>query len=187
MKATLRSVRIAPKKARVVAALVRGKSVADAQRTLARTNKKAARLLEKLIQSAVANAVTNDGQDAAKLKIKLLNVNQAQAYHRGIPMSRGRVRSIRKFLSHIDVVLGVEGVDEGVSASKKDAEDAKESKDVKDAKKKGVEGEKGAKGATKKKPVTRKTKTSSDSSASSASSKKKSSPKKKPSTPKSSS
>ena len=41
--------------------------------------------------------------------IKLLTVNKAQAYHRGVPMARGRVRPMRKFLSHINLTLGIEG------------------------------------------------------------------------------
>jgi len=106
MKATLRSVRIAPKKANLVAKMVRGMSVKDAVNSLELTNKKAARLLEQLVKSAMANASHNDKQDADNMIIKTLIVNKAQAYHRGIPMARGRVRRIRKFMSHITVTLG---------------------------------------------------------------------------------
>ncbi|MDA1209050.1 MAG: 50S ribosomal protein L22 [bacterium] len=106
MKSTLRSVRIAPKKANLVAKMVRGKSVKDAVNSLELTNKKAARLLEELVKSAMANASHNDKQDADSMMIKTLVVNKAQAYHRGIPMARGRMRRIRKFMSHITVTLG---------------------------------------------------------------------------------
>ena len=109
MKASLRAVRIAPKKAQLVAKMIRGKSVPDAMYTLERTNKKAARLFEDLLRSAMANASHNEKQDPQMLTIKLLTVNKAQAYHRGVPMARGRVRPMRKFMSHINMTLGVAG------------------------------------------------------------------------------
>ena len=106
MKATLRSVRIAPKKANLIAKMVRGKPVPEALSVLERTNKKAARFLEDLIRSAMANASHNDKQKPEEMVVKSLIVNKAQAYYRGIPMARGRQRVFRKFLSHIDVQLG---------------------------------------------------------------------------------
>ena len=108
MKASLRSVRIAPKKANLVASMIRGMHVRDAQESLSRTNKKAARILERLVASAIANARQNDNQDADALVIKTLTVNKAQGYHRGVPMARGRVRPMRKFLSHIHLMLGID-------------------------------------------------------------------------------
>ena len=107
MKASLRSVRIAPKKANLIAGMVRGLTVVDAIHSLEHTNKKAARLLEDLVKSAMANAEHNDNQNSENLIIKSLIVNKAQAYHRGVPMARGRVRPMRKFLSHITITLGV--------------------------------------------------------------------------------
>jgi large subunit ribosomal protein L22 len=106
MKASLRSVRIAPKKANLVAKMIRGKSVPDAIASLERTQKKSARLLEGLLRSAAANAKQNDNQNPDELVIKTLTVNKAVTYHRGIPMARGRMRRIRKFLSHMTVTLG---------------------------------------------------------------------------------
>jgi len=111
MKAYLKSTRIAPKKANLIAKMIRGKSVPDALKILESTNKNAARILERLLRSAMANAQNNDNQNPDELVIKYLIVNQAQAYHRGIPMARGRVRSIRKFLSHISLTLGVSDQD----------------------------------------------------------------------------
>jgi large subunit ribosomal protein L22 len=107
MKASLHSVRIAPKKANLICKMIRGMTTADAMHVLERTNKKAARLLEELLRSAMANASHNNKQDAQTLVIRSLIVNQGQAYHRGVPMARGRVRPMRKFLSHIDLVLGL--------------------------------------------------------------------------------
>jgi large subunit ribosomal protein L22 len=109
MKASLRSVRIAPKKANLVASMVRGMSALEAIESLKRTPKKGARILQDLLESAVANATFNDKQKPESLVIKTIVVNKAQAYHRGVPMARGRVRPIRKFLSHIDVTLGIAG------------------------------------------------------------------------------
>ena len=107
MKASLHSARIAPKKANLIAKMIRGMTTADAMHVLERTNKKAARLLEELLRSAMANASHNEKQDAQTLVIRTIIVNQGTAYHRGVPMARGRVRPMRKFLSHIDMELGL--------------------------------------------------------------------------------
>jgi large subunit ribosomal protein L22 len=107
MRAFLRSARIAPKKAAVLAQMIRGLSVADALDALTHTPKKAARMIAALLKSAVANATHNFKQREEELVIRSIIVNQAQSYRRGIPMARGRVRPIRKFLSHIEIVLGV--------------------------------------------------------------------------------
>ena len=106
MKANLRSIRIAPKKANLIAKMVRGKPVPEALTILERTNKKGARILENLIRSAMANASHNDKQKPEEMVVKTLVVNKAQNYQRGIPMARGRQRIIRKFLSHISLQLG---------------------------------------------------------------------------------
>lgn len=117
MNASLRSIRIAPKKAQLVAKMIRGKSVPDAMYTLERTNKKAARLLEALLKSAMANASHNEKQDPQMLIVKTLIVNKAQAYHRGVPMARGRVRAMRKFMSHIELTLGVDGEEKSIRSA----------------------------------------------------------------------
>jgi large subunit ribosomal protein L22 len=118
MKAYLRSVRIAPKKANLIARMVRGLSVPVATEQLRRTQKKAARIVETLLRSAVANASHNDKQDAQMMVIKSIVVNQGQAYHRGMPMARGRQRPFRKFLSHITLTLGLPGEKEDTSQKK---------------------------------------------------------------------
>ncbi len=107
MKASLQSARIAPKKANIVAAMIRGLTVEEALTQLSRTNKKAARFLEKLIASAAANAVHNDKQSRGQLMIQSLVVNQGMGYRRGVPMARGRMRPMRKFMSHITLTLGL--------------------------------------------------------------------------------
>ncbi len=132
MKAYLRSVRIAPKKANLIAKMVRGMPVAGAIESLRRTNKKGARLIEKLLQSAVANAHHNDSQHASDLIIKTIVVNQGTAYQRGIPMARGRTRPIKKFLSHITLTLGIADADEKTARTRKTRKEQK-----KDASQKG--------------------------------------------------
>lgn len=139
MQASLRSIRIAPKKAQLVAKMIRGQSVPDAMYTLEHTNKKAARIFENLLRSAMANASHNEKQDPQMMVIKLLTVNKAQAYHRGVPMARGRVRPMRKFMSHINMTLGVAGeVESGKQKVEKGVEEKKSKKDASQTAKKPV-------------------------------------------------
>lgn len=125
MKAYLRSARIAPKKANIIAKMVRGMPVGDAMHALSRTNKKGARMVEELLKSAVANAEHNDKQDGSKLMVKTIVVNQSLGYRRGVPMARGRMRPMTKFLSHIAVTLGMAG--DETAPSKKSAQKAQKS------------------------------------------------------------
>ncbi|MFA5799571.1 MAG: 50S ribosomal protein L22 [Candidatus Peribacteraceae bacterium] len=106
MHAHLSSARLAPKKANLMAKMVRGLSVPDAVELLRKTSKKSARLFEGVLRSAMANAEHTFKQDPQMLVLKTVIVNQGTAYRRGIPMARGRVRPIRKFLSHISITLG---------------------------------------------------------------------------------
>jgi len=120
--------------------MVRGMPVADALEALEHTHKKAARIAETLIRSALANAVHNSKQREEDLVVKTIVVNQAQSYRRGVPMARGRMRPMRKFMSHMEVVLGVkdqdEGAEEGQQKSSKKAEKASQEakKPVKESK-----------------------------------------------------
>jgi len=107
MRAYARSIRIAPKKLAVIAQMVRGMPVHEAMDLLSRTHKKGARLVEVLLKSAMANATHNAKQREDDLMVKTIVVNQAQSYRRGVPMARGRTRPMRKFLSHLEIVLGV--------------------------------------------------------------------------------
>lgn len=164
MKAYLRSTRIAPKKARIVADMVRGMPVAEAMDLLARTQKKSARLIGELIKSAVANATHNDKQDPSQLVVRTIIVNQAAGYRRGVPMARGRVRPMTKFLSHIDLVLGIKSAESVDDAGKKTAAKSARAKSPK-------KGAKTASASTKTRvEKTSVPKTSKDSSESSASS-----------------
>ncbi|MDD5103559.1 MAG: 50S ribosomal protein L22 [Candidatus Peribacteraceae bacterium] len=125
MRAYLRSARIAPKKANVIAQMVRGCTVPEAMESLERTHKKAAQLILALLKSAVANASHNSKQRMEELVIRSIVVNQAQGYRRGVSMARGRMRPIRKFLSHIEIVLGVQDA-EGEGEEKKQRKQKKQ-------------------------------------------------------------
>ncbi len=106
MHAHLHSTRLAPKKANLMAKIVRGMTVPDALELLRKTSKKSARLFEGVVRSAIANAQHNFKQDAQMMIVKTVVVNQGTAYRRGVPMARGRVRPIRKFMCHITITLG---------------------------------------------------------------------------------
>jgi len=101
MKAYLKRVRISPKKANLVACLIRGKNATEALDILKFTPKRAAGILHKLLKSAIANAEHNSKQDKDKLVVKEVVVTQGPTYKRSIPISRGRVHPILKRTSHI--------------------------------------------------------------------------------------
>ncbi len=105
MLAKLTNYRISSKKANLVAALVRGKQVTEAVETLKFTNKKAAPILRKLIESATANASHNLKQATENLYIKEIIVNEGPTYKRSLPISKGRMHPILKRTSHITIKL----------------------------------------------------------------------------------
>lgn len=105
MKATLRNARISPKKLRVVANLVRGKTVNEALPMLRLFHKKGGDILYKVLFSAASNAVHNDGASKDDLKIHLLSVTQGPTYRRARPVSRGRSHRILKRTSHVFIEL----------------------------------------------------------------------------------
>lgn len=106
VRAILRYARISPRKARVVADLIRGKDVDEAFTILQFTNKKAARIIEKLLKSAVANAEASpDIEDVDALYIKRIYVDQGPMLKRIRPRAMGRAYLVRKKLSHITIEL----------------------------------------------------------------------------------
>lgn len=145
MRAYLRSARLAPKKANLMAKVVRGKSVPEAIFLLEHTSKKSARIFEKLLKSAVANAEHNQKQNPKSMIIKSVIVNQGMAYARGVPKARGSVRPIRKFMSHITIELGYPESIEKKAATKKEDETAKK---LEKSKKKAVSSKSSASSST---------------------------------------
>lgn len=103
--AKLSRLRIAPRKVRLVADLIRGKSVEEARQILKYTVRASAQPLAKLLDSAVANARHNYKLDLASLRIGQIMVNQGPTYKRSRPESRGRVAPIQKKTSHISLTL----------------------------------------------------------------------------------
>lgn len=105
MKASVRDIRISPKKANLVAGLVRNKPAREAARYLALVNKRGAEIIKKVIDSAIANAKNNDGKSEDALLISRIVVTKGRTLRRSIPASRGRVAPIKKRSSHIFVEL----------------------------------------------------------------------------------
>lgn len=105
MKAHLRRTRISPKKANLVAGLIRGKSAEEALELLKFTPKKAAKSLYKVLASAVANAEQNDSKSRSDLMIKSVIVNKGPFYKRFLPSARGRALPLSKPTSHITIEL----------------------------------------------------------------------------------
>ena len=103
--AIAKGVRIAPRKARLVIDLIRGKSVAEADKILRNINKEAARLSRKVLVSAVANAENNLGLNKDSLIVKEAVVNEGQTMKRMRFGSRGHVDPIKKRTSHIKIVV----------------------------------------------------------------------------------
>lgn len=104
-KAIAKGVRIPPRKARLVIDLVRGKSVVEADKILNNINKEAARIIRKVLTSAVANAENNLSLDKSKLYVKEAYVNEGQTLKRMKFGSRGHVDPIKKRSSHITIIV----------------------------------------------------------------------------------
>lgn len=103
--ATLRNVRISPRKVRLVADLIRGKSVEDVMVILTHLPKGSALPLLTLLKSAVANAKQRGKDDAAKLRVSAITVDMAQRLKRFMPHAQGRATTILKHASHIILTL----------------------------------------------------------------------------------
>lgn len=98
--------RISPQKARLVADMVRGQPIEEAKVALNLTNKKAARFLLRLLESAQANCETTTDLDIDDLVVKRVTVDQGQRLRRFRPCPMGRASRILKRTSHITVELG---------------------------------------------------------------------------------
>ena len=103
--AKLSNLRTAPRKVRLVADLVRGKKVPEAQAKLSFTINKSSTSILKLINSAVASAKHNHQLDENNLYISKITVDEGPKLKRWHPMSRGRAYQILKRSSHIALVL----------------------------------------------------------------------------------
>lgn len=106
--AKLRFARVSPQKARLVADLVRGKSVEEALNLLTFNTQKSAALIKKVVDSAVANAENNYGYDIDELKVSTIFVDTGPTMKRMRARARGRADRIIKRTSHITVKLSGE-------------------------------------------------------------------------------
>ena len=104
-KAIAKNVRIAPRKARVVMDIIRGKSVADASAILKFTPKVGAEIIERVLKSAVANAENNFDMNVDNLYVSTCFVDQGPTMKRIHPRSRGQAFKILKRTSHITVAV----------------------------------------------------------------------------------
>lgn len=123
--AKLSNLRTAPRKTRLVADLIRGKAVPQAQTILSFTVNKSARPVLKLLNSAVASAKSTYKLNEADLIVSKITVDEGPKLKRWHPMSRGRAYPIMKRTSHINLVLS-----DGVVAKKQDPEVKTKTKEV---------------------------------------------------------
>ena len=105
-KSIVRGVRLSSDKGRLVADLIRGKKVDQALSILSFTPRKAAVIIKKALESAIANAEHNDGADVDELKVKTILVDKAENLRRFRARAKGRGNVILKQTCHIHVTVG---------------------------------------------------------------------------------
>jgi large subunit ribosomal protein L22 len=101
--AKLRNARMAAQKVRLVADQIRGERVEKAINILTFSNKKAAALVKKVLESAIANAEHNDGADVDELKVSTIMVDEGSTMKRWRARARGRAAKIMKRTCHVTV------------------------------------------------------------------------------------
>jgi large subunit ribosomal protein L22 len=104
-RASARAIRMSASKARVVLDLVRGLDVVSADQVLQFTEREAARVIRKVLASAVANAVNNDNADAESLYVRACFADEGPTMRRFKPRARGRATRINKRTCHITIVV----------------------------------------------------------------------------------
>jgi large subunit ribosomal protein L22 len=105
MKAHAKTVRVTPRKARLVIDLIRGKNIKEAQAILMFTQRSASPIILKVLNSAIANAENNNNATVEKLYVKEAYVNEGVRLKRLLPRAKGRGDIIQKRTSHITVVV----------------------------------------------------------------------------------
>jgi len=102
-QAVLKFVRLSPQKARAVADMVRGKKVDEALNILKFNTRKSAKLIRKVLESAIANAENNHGADVDELKLQSIFIDEGPVLKRIMPRAKGRADRIVKPTSHITI------------------------------------------------------------------------------------
>ena len=105
-RAIVRGVRLSVDKGRLVADMIRGKKVDHALNILTFTQKKAAGIIKKALESAIANAEHNNGADIDELKVKTIYVDQGTTLKRFTARAKGRGDRISKQSCHVYVTVG---------------------------------------------------------------------------------
>ena len=105
-KSIVRGVRLSADKGRLVADMIRGKKVDQAINILTFTPKKAAGIIKKALESAIANAEHNDGADIDELKVKSIYVEQGTTLKRFSARAKGRGNRVLKHTCHIYLTVG---------------------------------------------------------------------------------
>ena len=105
-KSIVRGVRLSADKGRLVADQIRGLPVDRALSVLAFSPKKGARIIKKVLESAIANAEHNDGADIDELRVKTIYIDKAETLKRTSARAKGRGNIIGKQSCHIHVVVG---------------------------------------------------------------------------------
>jgi len=105
VKATAKTLRVRPIKARLVLDLIRGKNIVEATAILKFMPNKAAEATGKVLKSAVANAVNNHSLDQSKLFVKACYADEGVVMKRFMPRAKGQAAQILKRTSHITVVV----------------------------------------------------------------------------------
>ena len=105
-KAILRGVRLSAQKGRLIADQVRGKPVDQALNILAFSPKKGAKIVRKVVESAIANAEHNDGADIDTLKVKTVHVERGAYMKRFMARAKGRGTRVQKHSCHIYLTVG---------------------------------------------------------------------------------
>lgn len=116
IRAVAKSVRISPRKIRLVSDAVSKLSVTQAMHILTTTQKRAGIPIRKTLQSAVANAVNNKQIEESSLKIHSIQVTEGPVFKRFRPSTRGRIHPYKKRSSHITVTLSVKGETNGTKS-----------------------------------------------------------------------
>ena len=104
-KAIARTVRVTPRKARLVVDLVRGKQIGEALAILANTNKSSSPIVAKVIKSAVANATNNFNMNEENLYIKTAYVDDGIRMKRYMPRAKGSASGLTKRTCHITIIV----------------------------------------------------------------------------------
>lgn len=105
IKACLKTIRISPRKVRLVVNIIRNKKVGEAISILHNINKRSSSVIQKLIKSAISNAINNYKITVDQLFIKQIVVNEGKTMKRMAPRAHGRAYEILKRTSHINIII----------------------------------------------------------------------------------